>query len=370
MMCQEGNIFDDQGNTLPELQREVFDFSSATGSGIRIYVTYTGKPISLRVSNCSLGPQLKVTGTTRGLEYVYNDDGTTTITATNVGNYMFRVRLNQYNVYDWQGGLVGSSSSYDRAVYLMIMPKEIDVPTLVANDDFDTGETAIWEKNRKTVTYNTANRYISTVGYLSNYMNVSHANLTKYTPTAASRSASRAGEDGGGDESGDNSGSEGGDDGEGPAADPTLMSFYAVNQGLYTITFSLVNTSNYVWKTGNTSNISIEFYIKPKPVAVPKIEDGTSDTLMEKVYNGSPYYMTIGPWNQNEISVTSKTTTLSQDSETPNKYYATNYGDYAITLNVANSNYVWADSQNSSRTYTLRITQRSEERRVGKECRL
>ncbi len=123
---QEGNIFDDQGNTLPELQREVFDFSSATGSGIRIYVTYTGKPISLRVSNCSLGPQLTVTGTTRGLEYVYNDDGTTTITATNVGNYMFRVRLNQYNVYDWQGGLVGNSSNYDRAVFLRIMPKEID----------------------------------------------------------------------------------------------------------------------------------------------------------------------------------------------------------------------------------------------------
>lgn len=99
----------------------------------------------------------------------------------------------------------------------------------------------------------------------------------------------------------------------------------ATNAGSYTVTYTLKNTSNYVWSDGTTAPKSETWTIAKKSVAKPTL----SNTI--KTYNGSSQSPTLPSVNAAEIQIGGTTS-------------ATNAGSYTVTYTLKNtSNYVWSD---------------------------
>ena len=139
----------------------------------------------------------------------------------------------------------------------------VKVPTIVTNtDDPYADDTASWTNNYKYIEYNTTQRFFGISGFDGKLMGYSKtSSLSLYVPPTPTEP--EEGEDG--DE---------GDDSSTNTAAANLLTFYATNAATYSVTFTLANTSNYIWETGNTDGQPVYFVITKKRVTVPAIERG------------------------------------------------------------------------------------------------
>ena len=106
----------------------------------------------------------------------------------------------------------------------------------------------------------------------------------------------------------------------------------ATNAGSYTVTYTLKNTSNYVWSDGTTAPKSETWTIAKKSVAKPTLSNTS------KTYNGSSQSPTLPSVNAAEIQIGGTTS-------------ATNAGSYTVTYTLKNtSNYVWSDGTTAQKS--------------------
>lgn len=111
----------------------------------------------------------------------------------------------------------------------------------------------------------------------------------------------------------------------------------ATEAGNYTITYTLANTSNYIWSDDTAIPKSDTWTITPKKLAKPAL------TNASKTYNGYSQSPTLPSVNANEIQIGGTTS-------------ATNAGDYTVTYTLKNTkNYAWSDSTTSPKSDTWKI---------------
>ncbi|MDE6441823.1 MAG: hypothetical protein K2L12_03605 [Clostridia bacterium] len=261
-------------------------------------------------------------------------------TALNATSYWVRFYIYNTTNYKWADGL---SDTY-RYIYIIIKPKTVSIPTIVANDEYDDN-TSRWTGSYKYVDYNTGNRYIVIDGYDSNLMNYSKTSSLNLLATTTPAPAE-------------------GEGGDAETTTPTTpaknyLTFYAVAVNTYTVTFTLSHSSNYIWETGNTNGQSLYLVINKKAVTVPTIE-GVNGNTKEVVFNGANQSMVLSPWDANEVLMYDKTGTLQVSSTNPNEFLAMNYLNntgYMVRVRLTNySNYRWADNGADDRYYYLKIT--------------
>lgn len=255
-------------------------------------------------------------------------------TVVNVTSYYVRFHIYNTTNYKWADGL---TDTY-RYIYIIVNPKTIALPTIVANDEYEDN-TSRWTGAYKYVDYNTAARYIVISGFDSNcirYSKPSSLNLLASVPDT----------------------SEGGETTTAPEKN-TRLTFYATAANTYTVTFTLAHSSNYIWETGNRDAQYLYLVINKKAVEVPTIE-GVTGNVKSVVFNGENQSMVLSPWDSNEVLMYEKTGGLSVSATNHNEFYAMNYLDntgYMVRVRLTNySNYCWADNGAEDRYYYLRIT--------------
>lgn len=111
----------------------------------------------------------------------------------------------------------------------------------------------------------------------------------------------------------------------------------ATEAGNYTITYTLANTSNYIWSDDTTAPKSDTWAITPKKLAKPAL------TNASKTYNGYAQSPTLPSVNANEIQIGGTTS-------------ATNAGDYTVTYTLKNTkNYIWSDNTTAPKSDAWKI---------------
>ena len=104
----------------------------------------------------------------------------------------------------------------------------------------------------------------------------------------------------------------------------------AIDVGDYTITFVLRDKTRYVWTTGNTDDVVVNWSIGVMTVPIPVI---TSDLT----YNGSEQSPTISDYDHNLVMITGIT--------------GTNAGTYTATISLIDKeNYTWTDGTTEDKT--------------------
>ena len=110
--------------------------------------------------------------------------------------------------------------------------------------------------------------------------------------------------------------------------DPSIMTVTgdtsATDAGVYTLTFSLIDTFNYKWEDGTSENKNVSWLIQKKNIPTPQVVNTV------KTYNGDSQSPTIMPYDTDAIAI-------SGDES------ATNAGTYALFFSLTSNNYQWAD---------------------------
>ncbi|MDE6373453.1 MAG: hypothetical protein K2L72_03045, partial [Clostridia bacterium] len=309
--------------------------STVDQSAVRkdITLTYNGTQQGFSAT-VLVGVELGV-GVSGTVTQVQGDDNLWTYTVLNAGTYYVRFYIANTTNYKWADG---STDTY-RYIYIIVKPQTVSIPTLVVNDEY-ADATSRWDGAYKYVTYNTGNRYLVVQGFDSNLMT--------YSKSSALNLLASAGVEGGE-----------GEDGETKPAANNYLTFYAVNATTYSVTFALTNTTNYIWETQNTNGQPVYLVIEKKRVAVPAIE-GVAGNVKSVVYNGENQSMVLSPWDDNEVLLYDKTSSLSRSDTNANEFYAKNYLNttgYMVRIRLTNySNYQWADNGADDRYYYLLIT--------------
>ena len=115
----------------------------------------------------------------------------------------------------------------------------------------------------------------------------------------------------------------------------------AIKPGTYTVTWTLTNTSNYIWSDKTSTAKSDTWTISVKTVSIPTLSNTS------KTYNGSSQNPTISSFSSDEIAQNGTTSAI-------------NAGTYTITWTLKDtSNYKWADGTTTQKSSTWTINQKS-----------
>lgn len=114
----------------------------------------------------------------------------------------------------------------------------------------------------------------------------------------------------------------------------------ATKPGTYTVTWTLTNTSNYIWSDKTSTAKSDTWTISVKTVSIPTLSNTS------KTYNGSSQNPTISSFSSDEIAQNGTTSAI-------------NAGTYTITWTLSSSNYKWSDGTTGQKSSTWSIDKKA-----------
>lgn len=110
----------------------------------------------------------------------------------------------------------------------------------------------------------------------------------------------------------------------------------AVDQGTYTVIWTLTDTLNYIWEDETITVKSSTWNIAPQTITIPSL------TNASKSYNGSSQGPTINNYDLNYMTQSGTTSAI-------------NAGTYTITWKLKDSNYRWSDNTSTDKSASWAI---------------